>query len=299
MKYDIAIVGAGVAGMTAAIYAKRAGKNVVIFESLACGGQVVQTEKIKNYPGFESISGAELTEKIYHQVNNLGAEIKREEVLDCKKNGDIFEIETDEDKYQAGVVIIAVGVKNKPIGAKNEARLVGKGVSYCATCDGALCDGENVAVVGGGNTALYSVLYLADLAKKVYLINKRTEFKGDKVLVEQVKSRKNVEIVLNTMTKEIIGDEKVEGLKMDCDGTERIIDVKGVFVAVGKKPATEKFAGLVELDRSGYVIAGEDCKTSCKRVYVAGDCRAKSLYQLVTATADGANAASEAVKDLE
>lgn len=299
MKYDIAIIGAGVAGMTAAIYAKRAGKNVVIFESLTCGGQIMQTNKIENYPGFETISGAELTEKIYHQMNNLGAKVKYEEVLNCTRGNDGFEIETDEDKYQASAIIVAVGSENKTLGAKNEAHLVGKGVSYCVTCDGAFYRNKEVAVVGGGNTALYSALYLADIAKNIYLINKKADFTGDKILVEQIKNRKNIKIIPNAITKEVLGTDKVEGIKIDFDDdTERTINVEGVFVAVGKKPATAIFKDLIELDRFGYIVADEKCRTSHSHIYAAGDCRKKSLHQLVTATADGANAANEAVKDL-
>ena len=294
MKYDIVIIGAGVAGMTAAIYAKRAGKSVVVLEALARGGQAIQTENIENYPGFDAISGAELTEKIYHQMNNLDVKIQYETVIKCIKNDDGFSVITDEAEYSAGAVIIAVGAKYKPMGVKNESKMVGKGVSYCATCDGALYRRKAVAVVGGGNSALYSALYLADIAKKVYLVNRGQEFKGDQIMVEELKNRRNVELVLNADIKEVVGSESVEGLRIVKNETERILIVEGIFVNVGRAPDTEVFEGLVEMDRSGYIVAGEDCQTSCKNIYAAGDCRKKFLRQLVTAASDGAVAASKA-----
>jgi thioredoxin reductase (NADPH) len=298
MKYDIVIIGAGIAGLTAAIYAKRASKNVIVFESLACGGQAMQTDKIKNYPGFEEISGPELTEKIYHQVNNLGVKIHSEEVASCKKEGANFAIKTDEGEYTAKAVIIATGAKDKPMGAKNELKMVGKGVSYCAACDGALYYGKAVAVVGGGNSGLYAALYLADIAEKVYLLNRGAEFNGEQMMMEALKNKPNVEFVLNATVAEVLGSENVEGLKIKSAKGEEILPVEGVFVNVGKAPNTGIFQNLVKLDEFGYVIAGEDCRTSCSLVYVAGDCRTKGLRQLVTAAADGAVAASMAVQNL-
>ena len=297
-KYDVIIVGAGMAGMTAAIYAKRAGKSVLILEARVHGGQIINTLKIGNWPGEPGISGPDLMNKIYHQVNKLGVEVEYEEVMsvDCAKGG--FAVKTDEAEYSCGAIILAVGTEPKRLGLAREEELVGRGVSYCATCDGAFCKGKAVAVIGGGNTALYDALYLADVAEKVYVVHRRKEFRGDKVLVDRLKAKGNVELVLGYEPEEIMGEKKVEGLRVKGADTEKTLAVEGVFVAVGEKPVTEKFAKLVELDNKGYVVAGEDCKTSRSGVFVAGDCRTKVLRQLVTAASDGAVAAGAAVEYL-
>ena len=290
--YDIAIIGAGIAGLTAAIYGRRANKKVLVLEAKVYGGQIINTLEISNWPGEFRISGADLMKKIYEQTKELDAEIEFDEILEIVDNGDYKRIMGEESEYKAKTVIIATGSEDKKIGIKREDELVGRGVSYCATCDGALYKDKNVAIIGGGNTALYDALYLSNIAKKIYLVHRRNEFRGDAVLVEKVRKKGNVEFVLERYPVEILGDKKVEGLKLD---NEKVLDVDGIFVAVGKKPATDKFAKLVKLDEKGYIEAGEDCKTSCDGVFVAGDCRAKNLRQLVTAASDGAVSASEAV----
>ena len=296
MKYDVIIVGAGIAGLTAAIYARRAEKSVLVLEGKVPGGQIINTFKIENWPGDMGVSGVELMQKIQKQAMELGAEIEMEEVNEIARDGDGFRVVTEDDEYSAGAVILAVGAEDKKLGCKGESEYTGRGVSYCATCDGAFYKNKTVAVIGGGNTALYDALYLADIASRVYLVHRRNEFRGDAALVKKLRERSNVEFVTPFVPELIAGDDKVTYIKVkmvDSDKVRagdkyRFLEVDGVFVAVGKKPATEKFADLVELDENGYVVAGEDCVTSCPGIFVAGDCRTKTVRQLVTAAADGA-----------
>lgn len=299
--YDVVIVGAGIAGLTAAIYAKRAGKSVLVLEGKTYGGQIINTFQIENWPGDYGVSGVDLMQKIYKQATELGAEVEFEEVTAIEKTATGFVVKTEDEEYVAGAVILAVGSEDKKLGLDGEEKFAGRGVSYCATCDGAFYKDKKVAVIGGGNTALYDALYLADIASKVYLVHRRNEFRGDTVLVERLRGKSNVEFVLGYVPEEILGDKKVTGIKLmpsgkvtgTKDGTK--MDVDGVFVAVGKLPMTEKFAELVELDAGGYIKAAENCVTSCPGVFVAGDCRTKDIRQLVTAAADGAVAADAVV----
>ena len=302
--YDVVIIGAGIAGLTAAIYVRRSNKTVLVLEGQAYGGQIINTLQIENWPGDYGVSGVNLMQKIYKQATELGAEVEFEEVEVVEKVGEDFVIKTEDGEYRAGAVILAVGAEDKKLGIEREVELTGKGVSYCATCDGAFYKGKNVAVIGGGNTALYDAVYLADIADKVYVVHRRDEFRGDAVLVEKLKRKENVEFVLGYVPEQILGDDKVAGVKLAPSGkvvsvtSEKILDVDGIFVAIGKKPATEKFAELVKLDEDGYIVASEDCRTFCDGVYVAGDCRTKDIRQLVTAAADGAVAADAAVNYL-
>lgn len=302
--YDVIIIGAGIAGLTAAIYVRRSNKTVLVLEGQACGGQIINTLQIENWPGDYGVSGVDLMQKIYKQATELGAGVEFEEVEVVEKVGEDFVIKTEDGEYKAGAVILAVGAEDKKLGIEREVELTGRGVSYCATCDGAFYKGKNVAVIGGGNTALYDAVYLADIADKVYVVHRRDEFRGDAVLVEKLKRKENVEFVLGYVPEQILGDGKVAGVKLVPSGRvdsvtgERTLDVDGIFVAIGKKPATDKFAELVKLDENGYIVASEDCRTSCDGVYVAGDCRTKDIRQLVTAAADGAVAADAAVNYL-
>lgn len=303
--YDIAIVGAGIAGLTAAIYGRRAGKSVLVLEGKVYGGQIINTFSIENWPGDYKVSGVDLMGKIYRQAVDLGAEVEYEEVIEIVDKGEYKEIIGEDEKYQTKTVILAVGAEDKKLDIPGEEKLAGRGVSYCATCDGALFKDKTVAIIGGGNTALYDTLYLSSIVKKIYLVHRRDEFRGDAALAKRVKAKENVEFILGYVPEEIMGDKKVSGVKLVpsglvkdvSDGRELAVD--GIFVAVGEKPATEKFATLVELDKNGYVVAGENCKTSRDGVYVAGDCRTKEVRQLVTAASDGAVAAEAAVHYLE
>ncbi len=295
--YDIVIIGAGPAGLTAAIYAKRASKSVLVLEAKAYGGQIINTPDIENYPVAAHISGFEFATKVYEQAQALGAEFKFEKAVDIKDLGNIKEVVTESGVYQAKAVIIATGSENRKLGVEKEDELVGRGISYCATCDGAFYRKKRVAVVGGGNTALEDALYLADIAEKVYLIHRRDGFRGEEETVKSLKARENVEFVLNSRVVGLNADKRLESIDvLNNDGSLRTIEVKGLFVAVGRIPENQNFAKVVNLDSAGYAIAGEDCLTNTKGIFVAGDNRVKNVRQLVTATADGAVAVNEAVK---
>lgn len=297
--YDIIIIGAGPAGMTAAIYAKRAMKNVVVFEALNYGGQIINTLDIENYPVNAHISGFDFATNLYNQITELGVEVKLEKVTEIIDKKYYKEIKTTDNTYQAKTVIIATGADNRKLGLDNENSLIGKGVSYCATCDGAFYKGKDVCVVGGGNTALEDANYLSNLANKVYLIHRRDEFRGDKIEVDKLKEKSNVEFVFNSNVTKLIANDHLEAVEVtNKDGSIKTIPVSGIFIAVGKVPENENFKNIINVDESGYIIASENCHTNVDGIFVAGDNRVKDLRQLVTATSDGAIAATEAVKYL-
>lgn len=289
--FDVAIVGAGAAGLTAAIYARRAGLKTVVFEKLVAGGQIVNAPKIANYPATPGISGAEWAKTLAKQAVELGADLVYDEVLELKRKESGFVLRVEDREISARAVIVATGLVERRLRIPGEERLLGKGVSFCATCDGAFYQGKDVAVVGGGNSALSSAIYLAGLARKVYLVHRREEFRGDFALQEKVRGLENVELVLGCVPEEIVGEKKVTGLKIS-DGRE--LAVEGVFVAVGKVPANQLIKDLVELDEGGYAVTDEKRQTKTPGLFVAGDGRTEVLRQLVTATADGAVAASGA-----
>lgn len=294
--YDIIIVGAGPAGLTAAIYGKRAAKSVLVLEGASYGGQIINTADIENYPVAEHISGFEFATNIYNQAKNLGAEIKFEKVLSVEVDGSVKNVITKKNTYAAKSVILATGSENRKLGLENEDDLVGRGVSYCATCDGAFYKHKTAAVVGGGNTALEDALYLSNIADKVYLIHRRDKFRGEESTVELLKKKDNVVFVYDSVVTKLVADKKLQSIEVtNKDGTIRNIDVNGLFVAVGRIPTNSAFSGLLELDESGYVKASENCKTNVPGIFAAGDNRTKEVRQLVTAAADGAVAATQAV----
>ena len=295
--YDIIIIGAGPAGLTAAIYAKRASKNVLVLEAKSYGGQIINTLDIENYPVEAHISGFDFATKLYNQTKELGAEIKFEKVVDINDKGQVKEVITTKNTYTSKAVIVATGSENRKLGIEKEDELIGKGISYCATCDGAFFRKKNVAVVGGGNTALEDALYLSDLVNKVYLIHRRDEFRGEESTVRRLKEKENIEFVYNSNVTKLNAKERLESIEVTHkDGSTRTIEVDGLFVAVGRIPENENFAKLINLDNSGYIIANEDCKTNVAGIFVAGDNRTKEVRQLVTATSDGAIAATAAIK---
>ena len=296
--YDIIIVGAGPAGMTAAIYGRRAGKSVLVLEAASYGGQIINTPDVENYPSAAHISGFDLATQIYEQAKALGAEFAFEKVTGIE-DGDVKTVITAKNRYEGRAVIIATGSENRKLGVAGEDELVGRGVSYCATCDGAFYRKKTVAVVGGGNTALEDALYLADLAEKVYLIHRRDQFRGDETTVARLRERENVELVLNSRVTGLIAEKKLTAVEVtDKDGNTSQLEVNGLFVAVGRVPENQNFASVIELDGAGYAVAGENCRTRSAGIFVAGDNRVKDVRQLVTATADGAVAATEAIKYL-
>lgn len=295
--YDIIIVGAGPAGLTAAIYAKRASKKVLVLEAKNYGGQIINTLDIENYPVEPHISGFDFATKLYNQAKDLGAEIVFEKVVEINNNEKEKEVITTKNKYVTKTIILATGSENRKLGLNNENELVGKGISYCATCDGAFYKNKNVAVVGGGNTALEDALYLTDIANKVYLIHRRDEFRGEESTVNLLKNKDNIEFIFNSTVTKLNANEKLENIEVtNKDGSIKNIDVDGLFVAVGRIPENENFAKIINLDNSGYIIAGENCNTNISGIFVAGDNRTKEVRQLVTATSDGAIAATEAIK---
>lgn len=299
-NYDIVIVGAGPAGLTAAIYSRRASKSVLVLEARAWGGQIINTPDIENYPVVAHISGADFANDLYHQAAALGAEVRLEKVVGVENLGNGKKVRTNLGEYEAGAVILATGSENRKLGAAREQDLIGRGVSYCATCDGNFFRKRDVAVVGGGNTALEDALYLAELANKVYLIHRRDSFRGEEASVERLRQKENVEFVLNATVTALLGEKRLSGIEVTdkLSGEVRTIEVKGLFVAVGRVPANDSFRELVEVDPAGYVVAGENCHTGIPGVFVAGDARTKEVRQLVTAASDGAVAATEAVKYL-
>ena len=301
---DICVTGAGAAGLTAAIYARRAGHSVVVFEKSVPGGQLTSAADVENYPGTGKIGGADLAMKMFEQAAEQGADVRFEEITRLELSGKTKKIVTPSGETEARAVIFAGGAKRRLLGCPGEERLTGRGVSYCATCDGAFFKGKTVAVVGGGNTALEDALYLANLCEKVYLIHRREEFRGDAVLADACRQNEKIELVLGAQVNEIYGEAAVEGIKVTCrsdvmsttGGTTpplREIELDGVFIAIGLTPDTGILDGQIEMDE-GYILAGEDCVTNIPGVFAAGDCRQKHLRQIITACADGANAAFSA-----
>ena len=294
--YDIIVIGAGPAGLTASIYARRANKSVLVLEASNYGGQIINTLDIENYPVEEHISGYDFATKLYNQAKNLGAEIVFEKAIKVSKNGYI-EVDTNKNNYKSKTLIIATGLVNRKLNLTNLDQLVGRGISYCATCDGSFYKGKDVAVVGGGNVSLEDALYLSNLANKVYLIHRREEFRGLDSTLSKLKEKDNVEFLLNSNVTKLDGTDKLKSIEVsDNLGNKISINVAGLFLAIGKNPDNKIFNNLIKLDENGYIIAGEDCKTNVDGIYVAGDTRVKEVRQLVTATSDGAVAAVNAIK---
>ena len=295
--FDLIIVGAGTAGLSAAIYGVRAGKSVLVLEGAAYGGQIINTPEIENYPGIKKISGFEFATNLYNQAKELGAEIRFEKVLSVQEKNGHKVVVTKDKECEAKAVILATGAKNRNLGIEKEQELVGKGVSYCATCDGMFYRGKLVAVNGGGNTAVEDATFLSEYVEKVYVIHRRDSFRADKAEVDRLVAKKNVELVLNSTIKAL--ESNASGLTgilvVDKDGKERRIQVDGLFVAIGQAPDNEAFRNEVDLDSKGYISAGEDCSTKTAGIFTAGDCRTKAVRQLATAASDGAVAALAAV----
>lgn len=297
---DIIVIGAGTAGLTAAIYGQRAGRHVLLLEEGMYGGQIVNTPEIENYPGIQQISGFQFAMNLYEQATALGAELETGKVVEITENGDHKVVRTKQAEYSCGAVIIATGAKNRKLGIQGEEALVGRGISYCAACDGAFYKDKTVAVVGGGNTALGDADYLANGCRQVYLIHRREEFRGDASLAERLKQRENVTCIMNAVVTDVQAGERLEKITVEdvVSKEPQELSVDGLFVAIGQVPENQAFANLVELDAKGYIVAGEDCKTKTSGVYAAGDCRTKAVRQLTTAAADGAVAALAACEYL-
>ena len=298
--YDIIIIGGGPAGLTAATYARRAGKSVLVIEKNAFGGQITWSPKVENFPGFVSVSGVELGDKLLEQAMEQGAEVELEEVETLTVNGGVKRVRcVSGAEFEARAVIIATGARPRMLGLPREQELIGNGVCFCAVCDGAFYKGQEVAVNGGGNSALQDALLLSETCRKVYLIHRRDSFRGEAKLVDALKAKDNVEFILGARITELVGEDELCGLKLDCNGETRNIDVTGLFVAIGHAPDNGKFSNLIALTESGYADSGEDCLTVTPGVFTAGDCRRKSVRQLTTAVADGSVAALAACAYLD
>lgn len=295
--HDIIIVGAGTAGLSAAIYGLRAGKSVLVLEQASYGGQIINTPEIENYPAIQKISGFEFATNLYNQAKNLGAEFAFEKVEGIEDKGQFKEVKTKDKSYEGKTVILATGAKNRSLGVEKEEELVGKGISYCATCDGMFYRGKVVAVNGGGNTAVEDATFLSDYVQKVYVIHRRDEFRADKAEVDRLVAKPNVELVLNSTVKRLGSDASgLTGVVVaNKDGEERTLKVDGLFVAIGQAPDNQAFSDLVELDGKGYISAGESTLTKTPGIFTAGDCRTKAIRQLATAASDGAVAGLAAV----
>ena len=287
---DKIIIGAGMAGITAAIYALRAGKSVVLLEGESMGGQITLSPMVENYPGFSQISGAELAERLTNQLMEQGGEITFGRVAGVQQNSDGFRVETEDGEvYEGRTLVLATGASHRHLGVEREEEMIGRGVSYCAVCDGNFYRGKVTAVVGGGSAALQDALYLSTVCSRVYLIHRRDSYRAELSLVRQVEEKENIIRVTDSRVTALLGETKLSGLRVTNvkDGSESELEADGLFVAIGMEPHNGIYAHLVDLDETGYIIAGEDCRTSCPGVYAAGDCRTKTVRQLTTAAADG------------
>ena len=295
--YDIIIIGAGPSGMSAALYALRANKKVLLLEKECFGGQIINASNIENYPALPNVSGYDFATNLYNQIKSLGVILKYEEVLEVT---DKKEVITTKDTYKGKNIIIATGLKKRKLNLENEDKLLGSGISYCATCDGNFYKNKNVAVVGGGNTALEDALYLSNIASKVYLIHRRDNFRGEKKLISEVKEKNNIKLILNSNITKIIGEDNLNSIEI-TDNRNNIskLEIDGLFIAIGNIPDNNRFKNIIDLDENGYIIANANLKTKTDNIYVAGDTRVKTLRQLVAATSDGAIAVTEITKEME
>ena len=292
--YDVIIIGAGPAGITAGIYCQRANLKTIIFEKETIGGQIASSPLVENFPGCKSISGMELANNFYEQAVELGIPIEIEEVLKIEP-GETIKVTTDCDEYETKALIVATGAKYRLLGLPNEENLLGKGIAFCTSCDGAFFKGKDIAVIGGGNTAVTNAIYMAALCPKVYLVNRGNTFNCEKTLSDKLKKMSNIEIVEDASVKEIIGEDELEGVVLTND---RKLDINGMFISIGMTAQTNLVENLLDLNEYKY-IESNDCATNKDNIFVAGDCRDKSIRQLTTAVADGTTAAIKAIKYLE
>ncbi len=300
MIYDILIIGAGPAGLTAAIYARRAGKSVLVLEQDSFGGQITFSPKLENYPGFESISGNDLAQRMLEQTLALGAEVDMDSVTGIE-DGPVKTVVGENARYQARAVIIAAGARHRRLNLPREEELVGNGLSFCAVCDGAFYQGAHVAVIGGGNTALQEILLLSETCAKVTVVQNLAFLTGEQTMAERVLARPNVEILYSTLCVGYEGEAHLTGLRLQnsVTGEEQTLPVDGAFLAIGTEPENLAFSALAPLNEAGYIKADESCRTATPGIFAAGDCRTKAYRQVATAVADGAAAALNACRYLD
>lgn len=298
--YDIIIIGGGPAGLTAAIYGKRAGKSVLVIEKETFGGQITFSPKVENIPGFMPLSGNEFAEKLVEQALALGADVEMTKAEKIK-NGKIKTVVTEDGDFEGKAVIIASGAKHRLLGAKGEQTFIGEGISFCAVCDGAFYKGQEVAVIGGGNSALQEALLLSDLCKKVTVVQNLDFLTGEQALIDQLDARENIEVITGTVVESFDGQDELSAItiKRLKDGKTSSLSVNGVFLAVGLEPQNEPFGALAGLDERGYIISDERCKTKTDGIFTAGDCRTKKTRQVTTAAADGSIAALAACEYID
>ena len=295
--YDIIIIGAGPAGLTAALYALRANKKVLLFEAKSPGGQILNASKVESYPAIKFITGYDYSNALYEQVKEHGGEFIFDTVVKVEENKTVY---TKDNEYKAKAIIIATGAYHKKLHIEGEEDFVGKGLSYCATCDGNFYKDKDVAVVGGGNTALEDAIYLSNIAKKVYIIHRRDTFKGEHKYLDELRGKNNLEFILNSNVTKIIGNDVLEAIEVtNALDVKRNIEISGLFIAVGQEPNNKMFSNILELDDYGYVIAKNEVHTNIPGIYIAGDARVKELRQLTTAVSDGSIAATVAIKEME
>ncbi len=293
--YDAIVIGAGPAGLTSALYLGRANKKVLVLEAKNYGGQIINAYNIENYPGIKKINGYDFATNLYEQVESLGVDIIYEEVIKITKDKEVM---TRNHTWKSKTIIIATGTTNRKLNLEGEDRFLGKGISYCATCDGAFFKGKEVAVCGGGNTALEDALYLTNIASKVYLIHRRDTFRGEDRYLEEIKDKHNIEIIVNTNIIGLEGEQSLKGLILkDQSGKTHHLDVQGLFIAIGQDPQSTLFKDILDMDANGYVQSA-DCLTKVSGIYVAGDVRSKELRQLTTAISDGSICANMAIKEM-
>ncbi len=298
MIYDVIILGAGPAGMTAAIYALRSNKKVLILEKETIGGQMSSSPLIENYPGYKGISGSKLANELYDQVINLGGELEIEEVLKITP-GEIKTVTTDMGTHQAKTIIIATGAKYRRLGLEKEEEFIGNGISFCVACDGAFYKNKEVAIIGGGNSAVINALALSDICKKVYVIQNLSDLTAEATLSEKLKSKENVEITYNALVKELKGEDNLTGIIIkDENNKETELKLDGMFISIGLEAQNDFVKDEITLNSYGYIESNNDCETNQKGIYVAGDCRSKKIRQITTATADGSISAINAISYL-
>ena len=295
--YDSIIIGAGPAGMTAAIYLARANKKVLIIEKETIGGQISSSPLVENYPGYEGISGSVLANNMYNQVDKLGVDIELDEVTDIIP-GELHTVKTLDNEFKARTVIIATGVKYRLLGLENEIELIGNGIHFCVSCDGAFYKGKHVAVVGGGNTGIINAIALADMCEKVYLIQDKDKLTGEKILQDKLKQKVNVEVITNSVVSKIIGDDKLEKIIIKNGKKENEIIVDGMFISIGLMPQSDFLNGIIDLDKFNYAVSF-DTKTKIDGIFVAGDIRTKPFRQITTAVNDGTTSALYALEYLD
>lgn len=295
--YDSIIIGAGPAGMTAAIYLARANKKVLIIEKETIGGQISSSPLVENYPGYEGISGSVLANNMYNQVDKLGVDIELDEVTDIIP-GELHTVKTLDNEFKTRTVIIATGVKYRLLGLENEIELIGNGIHFCVSCDGAFYKGKHVAVVGGGNTGIINAIALADMCEKVYLIQDKDKLTGEKILQDKLKQKVNVEVITNSVVSKIIGDDKLEKIIIKNGKKENEIVVDGMFISIGLMPQSDFLKGIIDLDKFNYAVSF-DTKTKINGIFVAGDIRTKPFRQITTAVNDGTTSALYALEYLD